>query len=152
MHSVILIDNLHLRIFILCSDSLIKLLNNRNELWNWFNSKTVDTGIAEVVLSTKKEDDANQDNMVYIKSVRFIPAIQRNFSTSSVDDSEKERILSYLQGISNYAEIDLATGEIRKSDTDRNTQGGMNTSPTKKTEEVTEAQPGEITGAPENAQ
>ena len=118
----------------------------------WFNSKTVDTGIAEVVLSTKKEDDANQDNTVYIKSVRFIPAIQRNFSTSSVDDSEKERILSYLQGISNYAEIDLATGEIRKSDTDMNIQGGMNTSPTKKTEEVTEAQPGEITGAPENAQ
>ena len=66
--------------------------------------------------------------------------------------SEKERILSYLQGISNYAEIDLATGEIRKSDTDRNTQGGMNTSPTKKTEEVTEAQLGEITGEPENAQ
>ena len=118
----------------------------------WFNSKTVDTGIAEVVLSTKMKDDADQDNSVYIKSVRFIPAIQRNFSTSSVDDSEKERILSYLQGISNYAEIDLATGEIRKSDTDRNTQGGMNTSPTKKTEEVTEAQPGEITGAPENAQ
>ena len=118
----------------------------------WFNSKTVDTGIAEVVLSTKMKDEANQDNPVYIKSVRFIPAIQRNFSTSSVDDSEKERILSYLQGISNYAEIDLATGEIRKSDTDRNTQGGMNTSPTKKTEEVTEVQPGEITGAPNNAQ
>ena len=112
------------------------------------------------MLSTKMKDDSNQNeisdketgNPVYIKSVRFIPAIQRNFSTSSVDDSEKERILSYLQGISNYAEIDLATGEIRKSDTDRNTQGGMNTSPTKKTEEVTEAQPGEITGAPENAQ
>lgn len=144
----------------------------------WFNSKTVDTGIAEVVLSTKMKDDADQenndkqdnnekqddnenqnvrsgketDNSVYIKSVRFIPAIQRSFSTSSVDDSEKERILSYLQGISNYAKIDISTGEIMKSDTDMNIQGGMNTSPTKKTEEVTEAQPGEITGAPENVQ
>ena len=84
--------------------------------------------------------------------MQIIPAIQSNFSTSSVDDSEKERILSYLQGISNYAKIDISTGEIRKSDTDMNIQGGMNTSPTKKTEEVTEAQPGEITEAPENVQ
>ena len=118
----------------------------------WFNSKTVDTGIAEIVLATNKDDNSQNDSSqgetslqdeaddsVYIKSAKFIPAIQRNFSTSIVDGSEKERILSYLQGISNYAEVDLSTGEIRKSDTDRNTQGGMNTSPTKRTEEPAEA-------------
>ncbi|MDO4187881.1 MAG: CapA family protein [Lachnospiraceae bacterium] len=97
----------------------------------WFNSKTVDTGIAEVVLSTTR--DGIQD--ISIKSIRFIPAIQRGCRTNAVDSGESERILAYLQGISNYAEVDTSTGEIRKSDTNHNTQGGMNTSPTKKVEE-----------------
>ena len=131
----------------------------------WFNSKTVDTGIAEIVLATNKDDNSQNDSSqgetslqdeaddsVYIKSAKFIPAIQRNFSTSIVDGSEKERILSYLQGISNYAEIDLSTGEIRKSDTDRNTQGGMNTSPTKRTEEPAEAALDIVTKEAENTQ
>lgn len=91
----------------------------------WFNSKTVDTGIAEIVL----------DNNASIESIRFIPAIQRGCSTHEVDATDSKRILSYLQGISDYAEIDTVTGEIRKSDSNHNTQGGMNTSPTKKVEE-----------------
>ena len=90
----------------------------------WFNSKTVDTGIAEIVLGDTGK----------IKTIRFIPAIQRGCSTVEVDTANSERILSYLQGISDYAEIDISTGEIRKSDTNHNTQGGMNTSPTKKVE------------------
>lgn len=91
----------------------------------WFNSKTVDTGLSEIIVDTS----AN------IKSVRFIPAIQMGCRTREVDESESTRILTYLQGISNYAEIDVNTGEIKRSDTDHNTQGGMNTSPTKKSEE-----------------
>ena len=95
----------------------------------WFNSKTVDTGIAEIVL----------DNSAEIESIRFIPAIQTGCSTKEVNETDSARILNYLQGISDYAEIDIATGEIRKSDTNHNTQGGMNTSPTRKTEEETGA-------------
>lgn len=92
----------------------------------WFNSKTVDTGIAEIVL----------DNSASIESVRFIPAIQRGCYTHEVDSADSTRILEYLQGISDYAEVDSSTGNITKSDVYHNTQGGMNTSPTKKTEPV----------------
>lgn len=90
----------------------------------WFNSKTVDTGLAKIIV----DNDAN------IKSVQFLPAKQINCSTKEVSNEEKTRILNYLQGISNYAEIDIDTGYINKSDTNHNTQGGMNTSPTKKVE------------------
>ena len=96
----------------------------------WFNSKTVDTGIAEVVLNESAQ----------IESIRFIPAIQTGCSTKEVDETNSARILSYLQGISDYAEIDISTGEIRKSDTNHNTQGGMNTSPTRKVEETPAAE------------
>lgn len=92
----------------------------------WFNSKTVDTGLSEIVIDSS---DAK------IKSVRFIPAIQSGCKTREVNAENAERILNYLQGISDYAEIDIATGEVRKSDTNHNIQGGMNTSPTKKSEE-----------------
>ena len=92
----------------------------------WFNSKTVDTGLSEVVINS---DDAK------IKSVKFIPAIQSGCKTHEVGAEEQVRILSYLQGISDYAEVDLVTGEVSKSDINHNTQGGMNTSPTKKSEE-----------------
>lgn len=95
----------------------------------WFNSKTVDTGIAEIVVNT------GVDMPVSIKDVKFIPAIQRGCKTHEVTAEESARILSYLQGISDYAEIDLVTGQVRKSDTNHNTQGGMNTSPTKKAPE-----------------
>ena len=124
----------------------------------WFNSKTVDTGIAEIIIDSRDfaerkraadssdeenggitwpgmEDEPIEKLSANIKSVRFIPAIQRACKTHSADDTESARILNYLQGISDYAEIDIATGEIRKSDTNHNTQGGMNTSPTKKAPE-----------------
>ena len=97
----------------------------------WFNSKTVDTGIAEIVIDNTSEAS--------IRRVRFIPAIQRGCRTNEVSSEESTRILTYLQGISDYAEIDLTTGEIRKSDSNHNIQGGMNTSPTKKVEEAAPA-------------
>jgi len=132
----------------------------------WFNSKTVDTGIAEIVLDTRSatgnKDGALSDaqnatdgssdttaeitfqvgekESVPIKSVRFIPAIQQNCKTVTVDENNRERILNYLQGISNYAEIDIMSGTVSKSDTNHNIQGGMNTSPTKKVETEEEQQ------------
>lgn len=152
----------------------------------WFNSKTVDTGIAEIVILTDDEtrtkvkarthsdvegdnsetDDTNEiiwpgmedetseetsdgtdkgsanGSPVKIKQVRFIPAIQRNCRTNEVASSEAQRILTYLQGISDYAEIDVSTGVINKSETNHNTQGGMNTSPTKKVEPAGEVPDG----------
>lgn len=128
----------------------------------WFNSKTVDTGISEIVIDSRelldrkkeleKESEESSNVVIWpggeddndtkevnlsakIKSVKFIPAIQRGCKTKEVDESDYTRILTYLQGISDYAEIDLTTGEVKKSDTNHNTQGGMNTSPTKKSEE-----------------
>lgn len=91
----------------------------------WFNSKTVDTGLAKITIG----------NDAKIKTAQFIPAKQINCSTKEVSAEEGTRILNYLQGISNYAEIDSVTGYINKSDSNHNTQGGMNTSPTKKVEE-----------------
>jgi len=95
----------------------------------WFNSKTVDTGLSEIVVGCGENEETE------IKSVRFIPAIQRGCKTHEVSAEESERILNYLQGISDYAQIDIATGIVTKSDTNHNIQGGMNTSPTKKSEE-----------------
>lgn len=101
----------------------------------WFNSKTVDTGISEIVLDSSMEKDTETERKnIEIKTVRFIPAIQRGCKTNDVDESEKIRILNYLQGISNYAQIDQNTGIITKSDQNHNVQGGMNTSPTRKIE------------------
>lgn len=103
----------------------------------WFNSKTVDTGIAEITISSNGETALGQKPP--IKNVRFIPAIQTGCRTVATNETESERILTYLQGISDYAQIDTTTGIITKSDVNHNIQGGMNTSPTKKVEpEVTE--------------
>lgn len=91
----------------------------------WFNSKTVDTGIAEIAVDS---------NTASISRIKFIPAIQKGCKTLAVESEDNARILEYLQGISDYAEIDQETGEVKKSDTNHNTQGGVNTSPTKKTD------------------
>lgn len=96
----------------------------------WFNSKTMDTGLAKVILTNDAE----------IESIQFIPAKQINCSTKEVSPEEGRRILEYMQGISNYAEIDTDTGYIYKSEVNHNTQGGVNTSPTKKVEPPPEEQ------------
>ncbi len=87
----------------------------------WFNSKTVDTGLTKVTLNNEGK----------IQGIRFIPCIQQACKTRIADAAEKQRILTYLQGISNYAQID-AEGNVTKSDIDHNIQNGQNTSPSKK--------------------
>lgn len=94
----------------------------------WFNSKTVDTGLAKITI----------DNNAEITGIQFIPAKQTGCRTIEVDETESERILRYLQGISGYADIDVNSGMVTRSEENRNTQNGQNTSPTKKTDTVTE--------------
>ncbi len=91
----------------------------------WFNSRTIDTGYARVTLDTSQDKEE-----VEIKSFEFIPCIQRGCHTRLASDEDKVRILSYLQGISNYAEIG-EDGFITQSDKNHNIQNGQNTSPSK---------------------
>ena len=69
----------------------------------WFNSKTLDTGLLEVVV----------DNAGNTKSVRFVPAIQSGCRTNVVYGSEQSRILNYMRGLSPKVEIN-AEGYISK--------------------------------------
>lgn len=89
----------------------------------WFNSKTLDTCIITATL----------DDTCKIKSLKFIPCIQRGSCVRIGDGDNFDRILEYMRGISNYAEID-AEGYITRSDTNHNIQNGQNTSPAKKVE------------------
>ena len=89
----------------------------------WFNSKTLDTCIVTATL----------DNECKIKTLKFIPFIQKGSSVRNADGDNFDRILEYMRGISNYAQID-SEGYVTKSDTDHNIQHGQNTSPAKKTE------------------
>ena len=87
----------------------------------WFNSKTLDTCIVRATL----------DETCSISRLEFIPCIQRGSCVVTASDSEKARIIEYMRGISNYAEID-DNGEVTRSDKDHNTQNGQNTSPARK--------------------
>ncbi len=89
----------------------------------WFNSRTIDTGYVRVILDTS-------GNEVSIKSFEFVPCIQRGCHTYLADESEKQRILEYLQGISNYALVS-PDGHIERSDENHNKQNGANTSPSR---------------------
>ena len=93
----------------------------------WFNSKTLDTCIVRVTLNSECRID----------TVEFIPCIQRGSGVVSATESEKSRIIEYMRGISNYAEID-DNGFVSKSDKDHNTQNGQNTSPARKAPEPAE--------------
>ena len=90
----------------------------------WFNSKTLDTCIVRATL----------DSECKLAKVEFIPCIQRGSCVVSANETEKKRIIEYMRGISNYADID-DDGNVSKSDTDHNTQNGQNTSPARKAEE-----------------
>lgn len=94
----------------------------------WFNSKTVDTGLAKITLNNNFEIEKNE----------FITAIQSGCKTRRAGSDNNKRILEYLQGISNHALIDLNSGEIVKSEKDMNTQNGQNTCPNKKVETPSE--------------
>ena len=93
----------------------------------WFNSKTLDTCIVRATL----------DEECKLSKVEFIPCIQRGSGVVSATPAEKARIIEYMRGISNYAEID-DEGYVTKSDTNHNTQNGQNTSPARKPAEPAE--------------
>lgn len=61
----------------------------------WFNSKTVDTALLEVVAGREG-----------LKTVRVIPARQQDCSTSMLYDGEKKAVLDYLQGLSPGVSLD----------------------------------------------
>lgn len=61
----------------------------------WFNSKTLDTGIVEVVI-----DETG------IVSYQFVPCLQSGCKTVLLQDAEKERVLAYMRGMSEGVQID----------------------------------------------
>lgn len=61
----------------------------------WFNSKTLDTGMVEVVI-----DETG------IVSYQFVPCLQSGCKTTLLQDAEKDRVLAYLRGISEGVQID----------------------------------------------
>ena len=99
----------------------------------WFNSKTLDTCIVKVTLNEEFD----------IGDVEFIPCIQKGSKVYLGDGDNYDRILGYMRGISNYAEIS-DRGIVTKSDTNHNTQNGQNTSPAKKVETPAEPEVPEV--------
>lgn len=87
----------------------------------WFNSKTLDTCIVRVTLDC----DAK------ISKTEFIPCIQTGSCVKIGDGDNYDRILEYMRGISNYAEIS-PDGVVTESSENHNRQNGQNTSPAKK--------------------
>ncbi len=62
----------------------------------WFSQSTLDTGLSQVII--------NQDGSI---DFRFLPCIQQNYKTSLVtDETEKQRILDYMERISSDISID----------------------------------------------
>lgn len=61
----------------------------------WFNSKTLDTGMVEVVI-----DETG------IVSYQFVPCLQSGCKTTLLEGTEKERVLSYMRGMSEGVRID----------------------------------------------
>lgn len=61
----------------------------------WFNSKTLDTGLVEVVI-----DETG------IVSYQFVPCLQSGCKTVLLQGEEKERVLAYMRGISEGVQID----------------------------------------------
>lgn len=61
----------------------------------WFNSKTLDTGMVEVVI-----DETG------IVSYQFIPCLQSGCKTMLLQEAEKERVLAYMRGMSEGVRID----------------------------------------------
>lgn len=61
----------------------------------WFNSKTLDTGMVEVVI-----DETG------IVSYQFVPCLQSGCRTTLLQGAEKERVLTYMRSISEGVRID----------------------------------------------
>ena len=99
----------------------------------WFNSKTLDTCIVRATL----------DENCKLADLEFIPCIQRGSGVMAATPQEWERVIGYMRGISNYADID-DEGHVTRSDTDNNTQNGQNTSPARKPEAPSEEETPDI--------
>lgn len=87
----------------------------------WFNSKTLDTCIVTATL----------DEECKLKSLKFVPCIQRGSCVRIGDGDNFDRILEYMRGISNYAQID-DMGYVSISSENHNIQNGQNTSPARR--------------------
>ena len=61
----------------------------------WFNSKTIDTGLVEVVI-----------DQTGIVSYQFVPCLQSGCRTTLLQGAEKDRVLSYMRSISEGVQID----------------------------------------------
>ena len=61
----------------------------------WFNSKTIDTGMVEVVI-----------DQTGIVSYQFVPCLQSGCRTTLLQGAEKDRVLSYMRSISDGVQID----------------------------------------------
>lgn len=61
----------------------------------WFNSKELDTCLMKAVI------DENG-----LKSLQFVPALQKNCTTTMLHEEEKERVLAYMRSISPGVDID----------------------------------------------
>ncbi len=72
----------------------------------WFNSKTLDTGILQVDISTDG-----------LERIRFVPAIQEDCRTRLAGGEEKTRIISYMESISYGVVID-EDGNVSKKPTE----------------------------------
>ncbi len=105
----------------------------------WFNSKTLDTCLVSVTVTTEKTTpsmsvsqdgvtEANYADTLPIEEIRFIPCIQKSCRTRLADEEEAQRIYAYLQGICDHANV-AEDGIITYCEENRNTQGGMNTFP-----------------------
>ena len=70
-----------------------------------FNSKTQDTCLVTATLDTHTGE---------LKSLRFIPALQKDCRTTMHEGAEKSRVLRYIQGLSPESRID-EEGYITKS-------------------------------------
>ena len=61
----------------------------------WFNSKEVDTALLKVTVQGDK-----------LESIQMIPALQKDCSTNALDGAEGERVINYLQSLSENITID----------------------------------------------
>lgn len=70
----------------------------------WFNSKTLDTGLAKITIDENGE-----------LTMSFIPCIQENFRTSLVtDEEEKQRIFTFLQNHSAKGTVVTKEGIVQQ--------------------------------------
>lgn len=64
----------------------------------WFNSRTLDTVLARVIITKKGEEEH--------LAVQLLPAKQEDCRTRLLDGAEKQRVLTYLNDISSGAYLD----------------------------------------------